>query len=316
MPRNRVQHQKGLSDDAFEQRYPDEKAWFAWRWPEGFKCPRCAQTEYSEIRNRQLLQCRQSAMPVPASLIAGTILQGTKLPMRVWFRAMHLLAQGKKGLSNIELGRRLGISTNAAWRVQHKLMQAMLERDRRYKLGAAGPRIEIDEAYIGGERTGEGSGRGRRGHTPLSSRSRPPRTVGRCTPDCRSCAGSGPAKPNAYAPGVAAGTTVVSDGGQWFRCIAEQPGIAHERHVTGSDRRAARHPAFRWANTVLANVKNSLLATHRAVGAKHLPRYLGAFAWRFNRRFILKTIHERLAIAATTTPPMPYPLLKLAEARW
>ena len=36
--------------NAFEQRYPDEeayrKAWFAWRWPEGFKCPRCAQTEY------------------------------------------------------------------------------------------------------------------------------------------------------------------------------------------------------------------------------------------------------------------------------
>jgi hypothetical protein len=60
--------------------------------------------------------------------------------------------------------------------------------------------------------------------------------------------------------GVEAGTTVVSDGGQWFRCIAEQPGIVHERHVTGSDRRAARHPAFRWANTVLANVKNSLLA--------------------------------------------------------
>src|SRR6201997_1927561 len=46
-------------------------------------------------------------------------------------------------------------------------MQAMLERDRRYKLGAAGPRIEIDDAYIGGERTGEGSGRGRRGHTPF-----------------------------------------------------------------------------------------------------------------------------------------------------
>ena len=44
--------------------------------------------------------------------------------------------------------------------------------------------------------------------------------------------------------------------------------------------------------------------------------YLGAFAWRFNRRFVLKTIHERLAIAATVTPPMPYRLLKLAEPRW
>jgi hypothetical protein len=41
-------------------------------------------------------------------------------------------------------------------------MQAMIERDRRYKLGAAGPRVEIDDAYIGGERTGEGAGRGRR----------------------------------------------------------------------------------------------------------------------------------------------------------
>jgi hypothetical protein len=68
-------------------------------------------------------------------------LQGTKLPMRVWFRAMHLLAQGKKVLSNIELGRRLGISTNAAWQIQRKPMQAMIERDRRYMLGAAGPRI-------------------------------------------------------------------------------------------------------------------------------------------------------------------------------
>src|ERR1051325_6123963 len=296
MPHNRVQHQKGLSDDAFERLYPEEaacrKAWFAWRWPEGFKCPRCAGSTYSEIRGRQLLQCRQCRYQT--SLIAGTVLQGTKLPMWGWFRAMHLLAQGKKGLSKIELGRRLGISANAAWRVQHKLMQAMIERDRRYKLGAGGPRIESDDGYIGGGRTGEGSARRRRGPTPLIVADETKRLC----------------------PRIEAGTTVVSDGGQWFQCIAWQPGITHERHVTGSNRTAARHPAFRWANTVLANVKNSLLATHRAVAAKHLPRYLGAFAWRFNRRFVLKAIHERLAIAAAATPPMPYRLLKLAEARW
>src|SRR5260370_21935594 len=95
MPCNRVQHQKGLSDDAFERLYPDEEAcrsaWFAWRWPEGFKCPRCTATKYCEIRERQLLQC--SHCRYQTSLIAGTVLQGTKLPMRVWFRAMHLLAQ-------------------------------------------------------------------------------------------------------------------------------------------------------------------------------------------------------------------------------
>ena len=81
--------------------------------------------------------------------------------------------------------------------------------------------------------------------------------------------------------------------------------------------RRCRYQASLIAGTILQGTKLPMrVATHRAVGAKHLPRDLGAFAWRFNRRFILKTIHERLAIAATTTPPMPYPLLKLAEARW
>src|SRR5260370_42459198 len=139
MPRNRVQHQKGLSDDAFERLYPDEeacrKAWFAWRWPEGFKCPRCAAAEYCEIHDRQLLQCRRCRYQ--SSLIAGTVLQGTKLPMRVWLRAMHLLAQGKKGLSNIELGRRLGISTNAPWGGPPKPMPAEIPRDPPFQLRAA-----------------------------------------------------------------------------------------------------------------------------------------------------------------------------------
>ncbi len=228
--------------------------------------------------------------------------------MRVWFRAMHLLAQGKKGLSNIELGRRLGISTNAAWRVQHKLMQAMIERDRRYKLGAAGPRIEIDDAYIGGERTGEGAGRGRRGHTPFimavetSADGRPLYArlqvvrgfqAGETK---RLCANVRPRAVVSSAMVVSGFVVLVSS---W--CIS--PTIA-PCHRLRSNRRST--PAFRWANTMLANVKNSLLATHRVVGAKHLPRYLGAFAWRFNRRYVLKTIHERLAIARHgPTPPMP-----------
>ena len=164
------------------------------------------------------------AVPVPDIADRRDHPQGTKLPMRVWFRAMHLLAQGKKGLSNIELGRRLGISTNAAWRLQHKLMQAMLERDRRYKLGAAGPRIEIDDAYIGGERTGEGSGRGRRGHAPFivaietTDDGRPLHARFQVVRGFRA------GETKLFCARIAAGTTVVSDGGQWFRCIAEQPG--------------------------------------------------------------------------------------------
>ncbi len=62
--------------------------WFAWRRPEGFKCPRCAGTKYSEIQGRQLLQCRRCRYQT--SLIAGTVLQGTKLLMRVWFHGIAI----------------------------------------------------------------------------------------------------------------------------------------------------------------------------------------------------------------------------------
>ncbi|MCC6658133.1 MAG: IS1595 family transposase, partial [Rhodocyclaceae bacterium] len=49
---------------------------------------------------------------------------------------------------------------------------------------------------------------------------------------------------------------------------------------------------------------------------KHLPRYLAEFNYRFNRRFDLASMLARLATAAVQKPPMPYRLVKLAEAHW
>jgi ISXO2-like transposase domain len=108
-------------------------------------------------------------------------------------------------------------------------MQAMIERDRRYKLGTAGSRIEIDDAYIGGERTGEGAGRGRRGHTPFI-------TVVETSTDGRPLyarlqlvRGFQTGETKRLCTRAKAGTTVVSDGVQWFRCIAAQSAFVHRR---------------------------------------------------------------------------------------
>ncbi len=51
----------------------------------------------------------------------------------------------------MKLHRHLGISYNAAWRMKHKLMQVMRERDHNNKLSGL---IELDDAWLGGERTG------------------------------------------------------------------------------------------------------------------------------------------------------------------
>jgi hypothetical protein len=164
--RNKVQFQKGLSETRFDELYGTEELCravvFCWRWPEGFICPGCGGREHCVVKTRALYQC--TACRRQTSLIAGSIFAATKLPLRVWFRAMYHLTQSKGGISSLELGRRLGVTQTTAWKIKHKLMQVMMERDAGKRLAG---RIEIDDAYIGGERNGGRRGRGAAGKTPI-----------------------------------------------------------------------------------------------------------------------------------------------------
>ena len=90
-------------------------------------------------------------------MIAGTIFAATEGALCIWFRAMYHLTQSKGVRSSIELGRQLGVTQTTAWKIKHKLMQAMMERDATKRLTG---RIEIDDAYLGGERNGGMRGRG------------------------------------------------------------------------------------------------------------------------------------------------------------
>src|SRR5206468_720107 len=166
MARNKVQFQKGLSEARFAVLYGTEdqcrEAVMRWRWPSGFVCPGCAGQHHSFVKTRALYQC--SACRRQTSVIAGTIFAATKVPLCTWFRAMYHLTQSKGGISSIELGRRLGVTQTTAWKIKHKLKQVMMERDATKKLTG---RIEIDDAYLGGERSGGKRGRGAAGKTPF-----------------------------------------------------------------------------------------------------------------------------------------------------
>jgi transposase-like protein len=136
LPLNKVQFQKGLSGQRFRELYGSEKrcraALFALRWPKGFACTRCGAGRYSEITNRGLYQC--SACRHQVSLTAGTILQSTNLPLTFWFRAMYLIIMSNKGISSIELARRLRVTQTTAWRAKRKLVQVMSEGEADYEV--------------------------------------------------------------------------------------------------------------------------------------------------------------------------------------
>ena len=166
MARNIVQFQRGLSEPAFEQQYGTEEQCLevviASRWPRGFECPACGGRQCCVVTTRDLYQCAKCRRRT--SPIAGTIFASTHLPLRIWFRAIYHLTQTKQGISSIELGRRLGVRQTTAWKIKHKLKQVMLERDATKRLTG---RVEIDDAYLGGERSGGKRGRGAPGKTPF-----------------------------------------------------------------------------------------------------------------------------------------------------
>lgn len=130
-----------------------QAALFLHRWPYGFVCPHCGNTTSCRL-SRGLYQCHHCHHQT--SLTAGTIFHATHLPLTTWFLAIYLLTQRKTGISALQLPREFGVNYNTAWNLKHKVLQIMLERKRGERLSG---RIEIDNAYLGGERPGK-PGRG------------------------------------------------------------------------------------------------------------------------------------------------------------
>jgi transposase-like protein len=297
---------RGLSEAGFRERFGTEEACratlFEMRWREGLTCPACGHRGFCELKGRKVFQCNRCKRQV--RLTAGTVFQDTKLPLTTWFAAIYHLTQSKNGISSVELGRRLGVKQGTAWLMKHKLMRAMAAREAA-KPRLAG-RVEIDDAYLGGERAGGKRGRGAAGKTPIvaaveTTAERKPRRL-------RLTVVEGFRKKEVEKLAkrdLAAGSNVVSDGLSCWPAV-EKAGCQHFPIVTGTGKRAASWTPFRWVNTTLGNIKTAIVGTYHHVSGKHAQSYLTSFAYRFNRRFRLDSIVERLAWAAVHAAPHPY----------
>ena len=157
---------RGLSDEAFREAFGTEEqcraALLRLRWPDGFVCPCCGHRGHCVLAGCGLYQCNRCKKQT--SPTAGTIFHATKLPLTLWFAAIHLIVTAKNGISSMELGRRLGVKQPTAWAVKHKIMAVMARREGETALTG---RVEMDDASLGGVRSGGKRGRGAAGKTPF-----------------------------------------------------------------------------------------------------------------------------------------------------
>ncbi len=315
MPMNRIQFQPGLSMPEFLKDFGTEAQCEAEleqaRWPRGFVCPCCTHTGHSvfKVGSHNMFQCQ--ACRHQTSLIAGTLFQSTKLPLTLGFLAIYFISQAKTGLSALALMRYLGVSYPTAWLIQHKLMEAMSDRETHYTLSG---QVQVDDAYFGLELSGGKAGRGSENKVPFvaalafDEEGHPLRVKLTPVSGFTSKAIADWVKTN-----LASRCAVLSDGLACFAALTEA-GCQHHAIIIGG-RKPKDLPEFLWLNTVLGNLKTSLGGAYHAFDfAKYASRYLAAFAYRFNRRFQLDTLPRHLLVAAIAVGPRPDAWLRSAEA--
>jgi transposase-like protein len=141
-----------MSDDEFDERFPDEKAAIDWfidmRYKGNLVCPHCG-TKISIYRERKRLKvfhcshCNNSFSP-----IKGTIFEKTHIKIKDWFKIITNFLNDRAGYSACKVARKLKITYKSAWRMMQQIRIATANREIEKIFEAV---IEVDETYIGGK---------------------------------------------------------------------------------------------------------------------------------------------------------------------
>jgi hypothetical protein len=296
----------------FQKHFPDDAACAAYlyelRWPDGFRCPKCAHHVAWELKTKpwtyECASCHHQA-----SLRAGTIMQDSKLAFTTWLWAAWLMATHSNGISAKQLGHQLGLgSYKTAWLLCRKLRQAMVDPDRNQLSGL----VEIDETSIPYRTRDDppagGRGRSHEGKIMLAGGVEIGKDhVGRIRlePIADYSADSLHAfiKDN-----IAEGACARTDG---WSAYEGAPGVTHEPHVIGA---MAAHIVLEWIHRVFANLKRWALGVYHGLrhGA-HIKAYLDEFVFRFNRRKRRPAGFRTLLRIAMKTKPETYKMLTKPE---
>jgi transposase-like protein len=282
--------QMTLSD--FERLFPNEQScWtylFSRRWPDGVAhCPRCSNGHvYASKARPWHWQCKMcganNRAPYRFSLKTGTIFEETKMPLRSWFKVLHLMLTSKKGISALQIHRLLGTgSYRSAWYMCHRLRAGMKDPDFKQLLGI----VEVDETYIGGKEANKHrnkrSGKsGTYGKTPvIGAISRKGNVV------CKMIESADTETLTRFVRLAVSDKVelVATDEHSGYRLLKWAPyphGVV--THSTGEYVRGQVHTQS--IDSFWALLKRGILGTYHNVSKKYLPLYLAEFQFRFNNR--------------------------------
>lgn len=145
-------HRKGISVTQVAKMFATEEdavQWFeSWHWPtREMVCIRCGSTEGAyRVKRGKPMPYRCKDCKKYFSLKTGTAMEKSKLPLRMWGRAIYMELTSLRGVSAMKLHRDLGISYPSAWFLLHRI-RATFDEVKAEFAGAAVVRAE-DQATV------------------------------------------------------------------------------------------------------------------------------------------------------------------------
>lgn len=262
-------------------------------WPNGPVCPKCGVLGRSgklsggstRIGVYKCYECRK-----PFTVKVGTIFESSHIKLHLWLQAIFLIASSKKGISSHQLHRVLGITVKSAWFMSHRIREAMRE-DGGGVFGSGGGSVEVDETFIGNDRTikpkGEKKGRGYHHKNKVLS------LVDRSTGQSRSMV-IDDMKASTILPilqaNIAREARVMTDEAAQYKPVGQMfdGGHGFTRHNLGEY--VSRDDRSIHTNTIegfFSVFKRGMKGIYQHCGHNHLNRYLAEFDFRYSNRAAL-----------------------------
>jgi transposase-like protein len=264
----------------FQDRFPTEDSCldhlFQVRYGTDFDCPGCARpAKFSRVKGRRSYQCQWCAYQVYPT--AGTPFDRTRTPLRDWFFVMFQFCASRNGVAAKEVERQLGVTYKTAWRMCHEIRKYMAEVDGDEPLGGAMVGVEVDETYIGGYMPHGEGGKGKA--VVLGMLERGGDVITRVVPD---------RKRATLLPHVTENvkplSTVHTDEHTAYQTLGMHQFDHHKVNHARGQYVGFLGTSVNGIEGFWSQLKRGINGTHIHVSPKHLPKYLGEFEFRYNRR--------------------------------
>lgn len=271
----------------FFQRFPTEEACLehimAVRFGgTRFDCPKCGTVEstFHKLQKRRTYVCASCGHHVNPT--AGTILENTRTPLVSWFYAIYLFCTTRHGVSGKELQRQLGVTYKTAYRIGQQIRDLM-SKAQGFDALLTG-HIELDEAYVGGRRSGK-RGRGAAGKTiVMGLAEREGRMKAVVIPNVKK-----DTLRDVVLANVEKGATVSTDELYSYNLLTGD-GYSHgavkhgRKEYTWYDYERGENFHVNTVEGFWKLFKASVRSTHVQISAKHMQRYLDEFTFRASNR--------------------------------